>query len=350
MSRRALHWPALALVILLAACGPVPTRVPSATAPQPTATIGVRPTATPRLTATPQTTRASSEAGVLLDQLDTLAVSVAWSVDGRFLYVGTETQGLLTYDVEGQRLLTKSGEGFIESLAMSSNGQLLAIAVSTDGTIRLLDTGIGETVSILFPTHGGPIKGMAFSPVATLLASSGEDGKVFIWDVTTGDKVQDLVAEGSAAWGLAFSPDGSLLVAGTVRGHEVRVWETATWTLRNTFEADQAVDLAFSADGEHILTAGGGQNEANIWNVNTGELVHNLSGSAGWVWAVAYPPDGALAASAGDNEVITVWDPATGAPVREFYTGRQFTQAIAFSPDGTKLASVSHDIWIWDTR
>jgi len=336
-------------VFVLAACGPTPT--PTATPVPPTATPAApRPTSTAPLAATPQTTRAAPEAGVLLDRLDTVAVSVVWSRDGRYLYVGTETRGLITYDVETRARLTVSGEGYIESLAMSPDGLRLAAALGTDGSIRLLDTGFGENILTLFPTHGGPVKGLMFSPDGARLASSGEDGKVMVWDVQTGDKLHDLVAEGDAAWGLAFSPDGSLLVAGTVRGHEVRVWETATWTLRNTFEADQAVDLAFSPDGEHILTAGGGQNEANIWNVNTGEQVFHLGGASGWVWAVAYAPDGARAASAGNNEVITLWDTATGQPAREFYTGKQFTQALAYSPDGTQLASVSHEVWLWDTR
>jgi WD40 repeat protein len=343
--------PVLLLFILLAvsACGPTPTRAPSATpTPPATATLGApRPTNTPPPTATPQTTRVLGDGAILLDRLDTQAVSVAWSRDGRYLYVGTETRGLLTYHVDTRARLTMSGEGHIEALALSPDGLLLAAGIATDGSIRILETGIGEVIAILHPTHASAIKSLQFSPDNRLLASSGDDGKVFVWDVATGDKLHDLVADGGPAWGMAFSPDGSLLVAGTVRGHEMRVWETATWTLRNTFLADQAVDLAFSADGEHILTAGGGQNEANLWNVNTGERRFNLGGATGWVWAVDFTPDGRLAATGGNNEVITLWDAGTGLPVREYYTGRHFTQALAFSPDGARLASVSHEVWVW---
>jgi WD40 repeat protein len=166
--------------------------------------------------------------------------------------------------------------------------------------------------------------------------------------MVAGQRLETLLEGDARVWGLAFSPDGQRLVAGTNRERKLRVWDTTTWDLIFTFEGDSATDLAFGPDNRTIITAGGGVPEANLWDIATGQQLLNLAGAPGWVWAVAFSPLGERVASAGVGEAIFLWDAATGELTGELYTGREFTQALAFSPDGTKLASASNRVWVWD--
>lgn len=323
-----------------------PTRLPTRTQKPTTTATFTEPAPS---TATPMATRVTTDNAIVIDDLGSFAISLTWSIDGNYLFIGTKDKGLIVYDVGKQKQLAALGDNLqIQSLAISPDGKTLAAGLANDGSIRLIAVETGELLQTIWPAHEDWVQAVAFSPDGKLLASGGDDGKLCIWDAATGELLQTLVKNGVGIWGLAFSPSGRSLVAGFQTDYTIRVWNTSTWTLVNTFEGDQAADLAFSPDGSKIVTAGGGIHEANLWDINTGKQLFNLREAPGWVWAVAYAPDGQLVASGGIGEVIILWNTASGIPVRELYTGPDFTQALAYNPNGSKLASAGERVLIWD--
>jgi WD40 repeat protein len=69
--------------------------------------------------------------------------------------------------------------------------------------------------------HAGRVTGVAINPDGTILATSGVDGTVRLWDMATGEQILTLTGHSLAVTGVDFSPDGRYLVAsgsdGTVR-------------------------------------------------------------------------------------------------------------------------------------
>ena len=61
-------------------------------------------------------------------------------------------------------------------------------------------------------------------PRRARLASGGFDSTIKLWDVATGDKVLTLRGDSAGVVSLAFSPDGQLLVSGTI-DWTARVWD-----------------------------------------------------------------------------------------------------------------------------
>src|SRR5262245_42673055 len=55
---------------------------------------------------------------------------------------------------------------------------------------------------------------LAFAPDGALLAGAGRDGRVSLWDATTGRLLRVLGRHEAEVTCLAFSPDGKLLVTG----------------------------------------------------------------------------------------------------------------------------------------
>jgi WD40 repeat protein len=51
------------------------------------------------------------------------------------------------------------------------------------------------------------------------------------------------------------------------------------------------------------------------WNVQTGELLQTPTGHEGWIWGVAFSPDGKLLASGGTDRTIILWDIHTNDPL-----------------------------------
>ncbi|MBV9864001.1 MAG: WD40 repeat domain-containing protein [Abitibacteriaceae bacterium] len=116
-----------------------------------------------------------------------------------------------------------------DSLALTSDGQLLASG-GYRGQITLWDTTSGKRLAIL-NTEGGAIGTLTFSPHNTILAaatqssvarSAADPGKIYLWDVQTRHLIGILTGHHNAVESIAFSPDGKLLVSGSLS--EIRLW------------------------------------------------------------------------------------------------------------------------------
>src|SRR5262249_45143811 len=118
---------------------------------------------------------------------------VVFSADGKHVLTGGSTSVLVVWDVTtGQevRRLSAAGGGFPKGLAagglsLSSDAKLALSANSGDNGITVWDVTTGKQVRVL-QGHTNMVSGVAISPDGKRALSSGTDGTVRLWDVTTG--------------------------------------------------------------------------------------------------------------------------------------------------------------------
>ena len=84
---------------------------------------------------------------------------------------------------------------------------------------RLLTTLPGDA--------GGGVWGVALAADGRLLACTGEDRVVRVWETNAGRPLATLRGHTGAARGVSFVPDGRMLASGGADGM-VRLWETST--------------------------------------------------------------------------------------------------------------------------
>ncbi len=114
------------------------------------------------------------------------------------------------------------------------------------------------------------------------------------------------------------------------------------------FEGDY-YGLALSPDG--TLLAAGSDSVIDIWEVDSKERVAQLIGHTSQVYTLDFSPDGARLASGSNDNSIRIWDTKSWQQVGELRGHKQYVKSVAFSSDGTQLASASGDytVRIWDT-
>jgi RNA polymerase sigma factor (sigma-70 family) len=212
-----------------------------------------------------------------------------------------------------------------------------------------------------FPSPGGDVMGVAFSPDGKRLAAAGLDGAAVILDMESGKAVADIKSEVSDLQALAFSPDGRALAlggGGKKGAGRVQFLDVVSGkTLSASDFPDTVTGVAFSPDGR-LAGVTGADKMVHLLDVTTGKEVRAFAGHADVVFAAAFSADGKLlAAGGGPSEVkakpaageLHVWDVSTGKEIAMAKTGGTVT-SVAFSPDGRTLATGSFDdlVRLWD--
>ncbi|WP_048581488.1 WD40 repeat domain-containing protein [Streptomyces viridochromogenes] len=109
--------------------------------------------------------------------------------------------------------------------------------------------------------------------------------------------------------------------------------------------------VAFSPDGD-LMATGSAAGIVALWDPATRQAVGKpLPGHTTTVRSVAFSPDGGLLAAASDIGTVRLWDPATHEAVGALPTAKQeAVTAVTFSPDGALLATASYDrtVRLWD--
>ena len=108
--------------------------------------------------------------------------SLAFSPDGRALACGTSRGQILQESVGGRALpISLAGHrSSVNSISYDRQGQFLASA-SSDGTVRLWETGKRDRQPIILSGHESWVWGVAFDRSGDRLISGGEDRTVRIW-------------------------------------------------------------------------------------------------------------------------------------------------------------------------
>jgi WD40 repeat protein len=197
-----------------------------------------------------------------------------------------------------------------------------------------------------------PMYTVAFSPDGTMLAAGSAmgkiDGSVWLWNLASGELEATLrEREGETVWSVAFSPDAMTLASGNGAG--ITLWDVTTGEMEASLAGSPVRSVVFSPDGT-LLASGAANGTVSLWDTATNQEQVMPAKHDGIVYALAFSPDGRTLASAGQDGTVRLWDVATGDALATRRVPQTWVTSVAFSPDGSLLASGSSDhlIRLWD--
>jgi WD40 repeat protein len=187
--------------------------------------------------------------------------SLAFSPDGRTLALAAEDGTIRLWEIPGarERAVIRGHSDIVRSVAFSPDGTVLASG-GQDGRVVLWDAIRQTELRTLIEKGTSPVRQLAFSPDGRSIAVAEptyKEKEVLVFDAETGAIRTRLGHHPLGITALAFSPDGRLL-ATTGVDHTLRVWDlAAAKELAGVKEENWLKSTAFSPDGRWLAYAGG---------------------------------------------------------------------------------------------
>ncbi len=271
------------------------------------------------------------------------ADDVAFSTDGRRAFVGgTEL-----------RAFGAAGGELLGSIDVFRAEDVAALSATRDGR-RVVSGGVRSQVVWDMETRK-PIRrwprarqevlsvaisgdGRRVLDAVRDLEQGGQDDRVELWDVETGERLQKLSGHAQGITATAFLP-GERRAVSAGRDGAVIVWDLASGAVVRTMkepDPDEIQALAISPDGKRAATGGGNlrwtrDTSVTLWDLETGRVIRKLQGHTRPVVALAFLPDGQHVASSSEDRTVRLWSTLDGASVALMAWGKEW---LAFTDDG----------------
>ncbi|OLF11327.1 nSTAND1 domain-containing NTPase [Actinophytocola xanthii] len=251
------------------------------------------------------------------------------------------------------------------AVALHPDGDVLAAATRSGNAILLWDIGRPDRPRRLparLTGQTGLIEHLGFSHGGDLLASSGDDGRVRLWDISDLARPKPLAALDPGVgfvYASAFTSDDRTLIAVAQGGF------AALWDVRDPrrpqplgtvqVAPDDARSLSISPD-DTTLAVGVANSTVEMWDITNprrpSRAAPPVAGPDGIVHALAFSPDGSVlagGAGAGQTWLWRLTDRHRLDRVAILSASTTSTWALRFAPGGHLLASASGDVHLWDT-
>lgn len=205
------------------------------------------------------------------------------------------------------------------------------------------------------------VDSLAVSPNGSFVAAGHRDGRLTLWDPSTGKRTATLREDRTPIADLTVSSDGRYIAAGYRHGNG-KGWVCLYDRTSNRWIA-RLGDCSFSPSvafhpSRPILAWSTKDDSIGLWDVEAGREIRRLAPGKIRPSALAFSPDGrTLAIAALETKVfhpnsIAIWDIEGDKVVSELKGHGRWPEEVAFSPDGSELGSIGtgDSLIVWNLK
>ncbi|XP_043557373.1 PWP2 small subunit processome component [Chiloscyllium plagiosum] len=239
----------------------------------------------------------------------------------------------------------------IESISVNVSGDWIAFGCPGLGQLLVWEW---QSESYVFKQQGhfNNMVTLSYSPDAQYIATGGDDGKVKVWNTSSGFCIVTFTEHTSAVTAVTFNSTGFVVLSASLDG-TVRAFDLHRYRNFRTFTSPrptQFTSLAVDMSGEIVCAGSQDSFEVFVWSMQTGRLLEVLAGHEAPVSNLSFSPSRTLLASASWDKTVKLWDMFDSWSTKETLVLNSDVLDVAFRPDGQELAAVTLDgqITFWD--
>jgi WD40 repeat protein len=287
-----------------------------------------------------------------------LALAPGGKALARFSMAENRENELVVVDVatgQQKHKLRLAGLQPLSLMAFSPDGKRLA-AADSGNQVALWDLTTGKRVR-LYQGHEGVVSALLFAPAGDRLITGATDG-VYLWDFASDEETAKFPIQDIESCSMAISPDGALL-ATSGKENSILVWDVATGTTRKELAGNQAAVscLAFARNGKALLS-GSSDGTLRQWDLLIGKESTPVQHQPPLV-PVSYLNPGVILAHAGQSAKLQYLNAMTGKVLKSFADpppqdpANPSLGSVLASPNGRLLALTDQEsgiIRLWDVE
>lgn len=271
------------------------------------------------------------------------------------------TNGIKIWETKSGRLAKVVADpGYLAGkVSFSPDGSTIASASGTG--IRLWDLA-HNTRKPACSTHARSVHSVSLMPSAERALSFAKCDSIMLWDMSTAELISTIPVAEQAEWGIALSPDGTLIAA-PYSGTKIGIFDSVTGKLLQELAAHTSVirTTVFASDSIILASASFAfrrslkpksigrisldppDSSICVWNAKTGELLQKLDSPLFYIKCLSFTTNGKILAAAYADGLFYVWDIRTGKLFKTLGGDGDLVTDITFSPDGNMIASTNRD-------
>jgi len=292
--------------------------------------------------------------------------ALAFSPDGHYLAVGGGLhRAVVVWDLRNGHLVRRleDEKGGVTSLAWSWDGRRLVAGRSFTTAERIPSLTAWDTFTwdSAYRTMGpfelafgyNDVVELAVAPDGRSLAASYNQGGVGVHDPSTGHLVRVLSAHALVGGGIAFSPNGNLLLASAGRSDQtLNVFDVATGALVHSFASgpETGQRVSWRSVGEEVASIGFVGGRITVWNSSTRQVSRVLlDHGVERIYALSYSPDGTWLVTVAPGLGIVIREALSDRTAGLIARDRPPFSAVAWSANSRHLATAhSQQARVWD--
>jgi len=194
-----------------------------------------------------------------------------------------------------------------------SPGDEIVASGNLKGCLNIWSLSEGHEKIASLETHNKFLMNSAFNEDGRLIATSGIDGIVNIFDISTQQIIHKIEAHSLPARGVVFSPQGSggRLVYSCSDDRHVSVYDTSSGSIVHSFsQPGMCYSVDTSSDLRHFVV-GCADHSVSYWDLGMQRRVSGYDSHRDQVWGVSFDKTNANAsgrfASVGDDALIQLY-------------------------------------------
>lgn len=241
----------------------------------------------------------------------------------------------------------------IATVSMNSSGDWIGFGCSGLGQLLVWEW---QSESYVFKQQGhfNNMAALAYSPDGQYIATGGDDGKVKVWNMTSGLCFVTFTEHTSSVTNVTFTSRGFVIVSASLDG-TVRAFDLHRYRNFRTFTSPRPAQFSsLAVDPSGDLVSAGAQDsfEVFIWSMQTGRLLEVLGGHEGPVSCLCFSPVQSILASASWDKTVRLWDMMDSWQTTETLRLTSDGLAVSYRPDGQELAVATLDgeISFWNPQ
>ncbi|RKU20474.1 hypothetical protein C6501_00120 [Candidatus Poribacteria bacterium] len=302
--------------------------------------------------------------------------AVAFSPNGKWIAASHSGRMLKIWDIQnGTFLISVKLETYVDNMSFSPDNRYIAVAYTVHGSSSVVEVWHAETGKPFakFTTddeRAGHYQPVSFSPDTRLIASTcstaTSDGaeSIIVWSMESGEQIACLSAHTRWVTSLCFSPCGQFLASGGEDG-TVYVWDVNTWQqVQRYTDYGRVYRIIPSWTPDGILRAAivhyddTGPATISIRDLESDEQIYNdqvwgntidFSYIFDWGNSVLFS-NGSQLAYERRHEFINVWTSDNPTKRQFMHSPISFPDSMVFSGDGKTLAVKYYQegVVLWD--